>query len=315
MPEVILSNENLSIFGGPASIDVNVDFGPKGDRGSLIFSGPGKPTDAIVDFPTTPQPLDLYINRSPSDFEFLFLYEYGITNGVAGWSKVLRLIPSTALANIEVLFVNGKLSTLTPTAEGLAAIADAIEQNPALAALKPTDAAAIVVNSIFTDLNNITVSTSAPTPNANPLILTYWIEISSDPSIKVSSLKVFNPLISPSGGWVTLSTITEGLLFPVSSYLSSEEIELGDGQGFNFQYVIINEKPTSSGLTVGELTTPDDSTSDRFLPVEMRATEADFTASDPAVSWKKLNGVKVLSFVLVAGIGRLKLFPEELFPG
>jgi hypothetical protein len=43
----------------------------------------------------------------------------------------------------------------------------------------------------------------------------------------------------------------------------------------------------------------------------MQAVEADFTASDPAISWKKLNGVKILSFVLVAGIGRLKLFPQE----
>jgi hypothetical protein len=310
MPEVIMSNQDLSIFGGPASLDINVDFGPQGQRGSLIFSGPGKPTDSIVVLPTTPQPLDLYINRNPSDFEFLFLYEYNITNGVAGWSKVLRLIPSTALANIEVLFVNGKLSTLTPTAEGLQAIELAIGQNPLLGNLDPRDAAAIVVNNIFTDSDNITISTSAPTPNANPLILTYWVQISSDPTVQDSSLKVFNAAIPPSGDWVTLSTITEGLSFPVSSYLSAEEIELGEGQGFNFQYVIINEKPVSSGLTVEDLTTPEDGSSERFLPVKMQAAEADFTVSDPAVSWKKLNGVKVLSFVLVAGIGRLRLFPE-----
>jgi hypothetical protein len=301
MPEVIVSNQDLSIFGGPASIDVNVDFGPQGQRGSLIFFGQGKPTDSIVNFPTPPQPLDLYINRATSDFEYLFLYEYNIINGVAGWSKVIRLIPSTALANIQVVFVNGLLSTLTPTPEGLGYIQTLIELNPQLDAID-------VINGILTESSNITISTSEPTPNANPLIPTYWIEISSDPNVQVSTLKVFNPAIPPSGGWVTLSLITQGLLFPISDYLSAEEIEFGDGDGFNVQYVILNEKPVSSGLTVEELTTPDSGTSERFLPVRIQATEADFTASDPAVSWKKLNGVKVLSFVVVAGIGSLPLF-------
>jgi hypothetical protein len=301
MPEVILSNENLSIFGGPASIDVNVDFGPKGDRGSLIFSGPGKPTDAIVDFPTTPQPLDLYINRSPSDFEFLFLYEYGITNGVAGWSKVLRLIPSTALANIQVVFINGFISTITPTAEGLAYIGSLVAAG---AFPTPVDA----INSILTDFDNITIGTSAPTPNANPLIATYWIEISSDPTEETSLLKVFDPAVPPSGAWVTLSSIERGLLFPISQYLSAEEIEFGDGEGFNIQYVILNESAVSSGLTVGELTTPETGTSERFLPISIQATEAEpFNPAEETVAWRRLNGVKILSFVVVAGIGFLPL--------
>jgi hypothetical protein len=299
--EVLLSNENLSVFGGPASIDVNVDFGPKGDRGSLIFSGPGKPTDAIVSFPTPPQPLDLYINRSPSDFEFLFLYEYGITNGVAGWSKVLRLIPSTALANIQVVFINGFVSTITPTSEGLAYIGSLVAAG---AFPTPVDA----INSILTDSDNITIGTSAPTPNANPLIPTYWIEINADPTVETSTLKVFNPAVPPSGAWVALSAINRGLLFPISQYLSAEEIEFGDGEGFNIQYVILNESAVSSGLTVGELTTPETGTSERFLPISIQATEAEpFDPAEDTVAWRRLNGVKILSFVVVAGIGFLPL--------
>jgi hypothetical protein len=300
--EVLMSNENLSVFGGPASLDVNVDFGPKGDRGSLIFQGPGKPTDAIVSFPTTPQPLDLYINRSPSDFEFLFLYEYGIINGVAGWSKLFRLIPSTALANIQVVFINGFLSTLTPTLEGLGYI-DLLMSSGAF------EEEVDVINSIFTDLDNITVGTEPPTPSL--LVPTYWIEINADPTVETSTLKVFDPTVPPSGAWVALSTINRGLLFPISQYLSSEEIELGDGQGFNIQYVILNESAVSSGLTVGDLSTPETGESERFLPVSIQATEAEpFNPAEDTVAWRRLNGVKILSFVVVAGIGFLPLFDD-----
>jgi hypothetical protein len=301
MIEVLMSNENISVFGGPASIDVNVDFGPKGQRGSLIFSGPGKPTDSSVVFPTPPQPLDLYINKLPSDFEYLFLYEYGITDGVASWSKVIRLIPSTALANIEVVFVNGMLSTLVPTEAGLGYVQSLILADP-------TKTPADIINEILTDSDNITVGTEAPTPNANPLIPTYWIQVSSDPTSQVSQLRVFNPAVPPSGAWVTLSAINQGLFFPISSYLNSEEIEFGEEEGFNVQYVILNEGPVSSGITLGSLTTPQSGTLERSLPVYIQAAEAEpFNPTEDSVTWRRLNGIKVLSFVVVAGIGSLRL--------
>ena len=103
MVDILLSSDDLSVFGGPASIDLNVDTGAQGVRGSLILTGPGKPTDAGVTFSTPPMPQDLYINLLPSDFEYLFLYQYGSVDGVLTWSKVLRLIPNTAIANIVLL--------------------------------------------------------------------------------------------------------------------------------------------------------------------------------------------------------------------
>ena len=106
MAEVIVSSDSLAIFGGPSVVDLNIDYGPPGQRGSLIFTGEGQPTSNDITFSTQPQPLDLYINLLTSDFEYLFLYQYGYSNGILTWSKVLRLIPNTALANLPVIFYN-----------------------------------------------------------------------------------------------------------------------------------------------------------------------------------------------------------------
>jgi hypothetical protein len=282
MVDVLLSNESISVFGGPASIDVNVDFGAPGIRGSLIFTGPGKPTDPTVNFPTAPRPQDLYINLLPSDFEYLFLYQYGSINGVLSWSKVLRLIPNTAIANIPVIFLDGIARTLTPTPEGLDYIAT-LPSGP-------------ISNTIDSIIQNAIVSPTAPSPAVNGML---WLDISN---VEPIDLKVYVEAVST---WVKIATVSEGLFFPISDYFSSEEILVGEASGFNIQYVLLSESPTSSGLTTGDLT---EIGSKVYLPVNITATETEPFTPGGDVAWQKVNGVKILSFVVVANIGSLPLF-------
>lgn len=115
MTEVILSTDELAVLGGPTSLNVALDFGSTGTRGTYIFTGDGKPTDPNVNISSaslpdqsTPQIFDFYINLKPSDNEYLFLYQYQNVNGVATWARILRLVPNTAIANIEVEFLNGQ---------------------------------------------------------------------------------------------------------------------------------------------------------------------------------------------------------------
>jgi len=115
MTEVVFSNNQLSVLGGPSLLDISLDYGPPGSRGTYIFRGDGKPTDpnVIIASPSqptnsTPQIFDFYINLKPSDNEYLFLYQYQNVNGVAVWERILRLIPNTAIANIDVEFLNGQ---------------------------------------------------------------------------------------------------------------------------------------------------------------------------------------------------------------
>jgi hypothetical protein len=295
MVDVLLSNENVSIFGGPASLDVNVDYGAQGVRGSLIFSGPGKPTDAIVQFPTPPRPQDLYINLLPSDFEYLFLYQYGSVNGVLQWSKVLRLIPNTAIANIPVIFIDGIARTLVPTADGLAYISN-------IPPTVPPTSLADSLNSIIEGIvaNNL-IGDTEPSPAIDGML---WIDtsVTLTPPKTLPELKVYNAAFSI---WVTLATIQDGLFFPISDYFSAEEILVGESSGFNIQYVLINENPTSSGLSVGELT---ENLGEVFLPVNLHAAETIPFTPGSLLTWRKINGVRTLSFVVVANIGTLPLF-------
>jgi hypothetical protein len=283
MVDVLMSNENLSVFGGPASLDINVDFGAPGVRGSLIFTGPGKPTDALVTFSTPPRPQDLYINLLPSDFEYLFLYQYGSVNGVLSWSKVLRLIPNTAIANIPVIFIDGVASTLVPTAEGLAYIQQRVIGPPSK-----------TVTEVIAE--TIAATTISPIEPSSPTLGMLWLDVAALP---FPELKVYSGI-----SWVKLAAIRTGLFFPISDYFSSEEIAVGATSGFNVQYVILNQSPISSGLQVGSLT---EEGSKLYLPVYITAAETPTFAPGSALTWQKINGIRVLSFVLVANIGTLPL--------
>jgi hypothetical protein len=48
MADILLSNDDLTIFGGPESISLDLDIGPQGDRGSIIIGVLGDPRDANV---------------------------------------------------------------------------------------------------------------------------------------------------------------------------------------------------------------------------------------------------------------------------
>lgn len=107
MAEVLLSSDDLLVLGGPTSIDVQLDYGQKGDRGSQIFLSNGNPNieSNLSGFPNIN---DLAINISPADTEeYLYLYQYNFFDGVLTWSPQLKLIPNQFNANYEVTFTSG----------------------------------------------------------------------------------------------------------------------------------------------------------------------------------------------------------------
>ena len=289
--ESLVSSDQLAVFGGPSSIDLNVDYGPQGQRGSLIFTGNGKPTDPGVDLEfnnevynsQSAQPFDLFINLNPDDFEYLFLYQYGFVNGVLTWSRVLRLIPNTAIANIPVIFYNGEAVTF-----------EAVAGSPV--------SSAVVGQSVGT----------APIPTAEPTVKMpgmLWMDQSTSPW----TLKMWFWVAAISDyAWVPLGTVRPGLSFPVSDYFDLTTVVLPGQQAtltknksasFNVQYVILNDTPVTSGLTLGDLTQPPTG-SKIYLPVNIKAVETGLDGfALETVTWKKITGVKTLSIVVTANIG------------
>lgn len=115
MAEVILSTESLTVLGGPATVDLEVDFGPEGDRGSYIFVGEGDPNSPSTVIGQNPAVFDLYINLDASDSaDYLAMYQYQNVDGSNVWTKLLKLIPNTYSVNNTGTFVDGQRSINIP---------------------------------------------------------------------------------------------------------------------------------------------------------------------------------------------------------
>lgn len=108
MPEVVVANDDLVVIGGPSSIQLKLDVGATGTRGSYIYTDTGKPTSNQITLSPPPLVGDLFINVNPSDNEYLYLYQYKLVNAVLTWTKVLRLVPNTVLLNPYFKFINGE---------------------------------------------------------------------------------------------------------------------------------------------------------------------------------------------------------------
>jgi hypothetical protein len=110
MVDILLATEELSVFGGPETVNVELDFGPQGDRGSFIFVGNGSPDNETIKNASgkTVQPYDFYINMLKSDpnNEYLMFYCYkpDITGTSLQWETITKLIPNTYSKNTSIDF-------------------------------------------------------------------------------------------------------------------------------------------------------------------------------------------------------------------
>lgn len=107
MADVILDTEDLLVLGGPQEVSVDIDFGPKGDRGSLIFSVAGNPNQSSVQLPVTPLPYDLALNVLTSDAEYLTVYQYISQDGIQSWTKLAQIVPNVGIQKLPVTFTDG----------------------------------------------------------------------------------------------------------------------------------------------------------------------------------------------------------------
>jgi|DEB19_MinimDraft_3_1074340.scaffolds.fasta_scaffold00341_34 hypothetical protein len=110
--DVKLTNDDLLVIGGPETVKVELGFGNKGDRGSLIFVGNGKPDS--IDIGQTPNVFDLYINLKKDDSEYLMIYQYsyGLGSSEAQWEPLNKLIPNTYSGIEEIPFATNNYCTI-----------------------------------------------------------------------------------------------------------------------------------------------------------------------------------------------------------
>ena len=102
--DVLLNNDDLIVLGGPQELNIELDYGPEGERGSLIFVGNGSPSELTIG--QTPKAFDLYINMLKSDPYNKYLMIYSYMPGLTGlqWQEITKLIPNTYSVNTSIDF-------------------------------------------------------------------------------------------------------------------------------------------------------------------------------------------------------------------
>lgn len=118
MVDVILASDNLTVLGGPETIDVDLNIGAAGARGNTFFIGLEAPSSLTVqDFITPPQIFDVYIVNDPSSVNYLQAYQYLNQDGVLTWTESFKITNNVAAFNSVLTFNSGTASLQVDLAE------------------------------------------------------------------------------------------------------------------------------------------------------------------------------------------------------
>lgn len=116
MVDVLLNTEDVVVLGPPDSVDVLVDIGPQGTRGSKIIVGSGEPnaqTSSGVLLGTTLILNDIYIQTDPGA-DYGYMYQYVSQPGGNTWVEVLNINPAIYSTIQTLSFTSGSASTIIP---------------------------------------------------------------------------------------------------------------------------------------------------------------------------------------------------------
>lgn len=114
MVDTVVGSLDVTVLGGPSIVDVALDFGPTGERGSYYLVGQGNPNDPGTNIGVTAKTFDLYVNLLSTDPEYLFLYQYQYVNGNNVWVKLVKLIPNIYNETTARVFSLGEVTFYIP---------------------------------------------------------------------------------------------------------------------------------------------------------------------------------------------------------
>ena len=108
MVDVIYSSDNVTVLGGPSRLDLDLNIGATGQRGSLIFADDGSPSTNPDDFPVPPLVYDLYIDSDPQSSNYLQAYQYVNEAGSNIWATRFKLSQNIVSLNKVASFISGQ---------------------------------------------------------------------------------------------------------------------------------------------------------------------------------------------------------------
>lgn len=112
MADILLSNEDLTVFGGPESISLDLDIGPQGDRGSIIIGTLGDPRDSTVAsyIVQDVQALDIAVDANPNSSTYRTVFQFIATPTGLQWTPVVSLKTDFYSSTKTVTAADGKLT-------------------------------------------------------------------------------------------------------------------------------------------------------------------------------------------------------------
>jgi hypothetical protein len=118
VPEVFLSNDDITVLGPPEVVELLIDVGSTGQRGTKFFVGLGEPNSLTSNQTIFQQEInlyDMYINSSPGQ-NYGYLYQYKSEVGGNTWSQVLKISPTLYSKKHTTTFASGEASISIPIA-------------------------------------------------------------------------------------------------------------------------------------------------------------------------------------------------------
>lgn len=119
MTDVLISNDDITVLGPPEVVELLVDIGPKGDRGSQIYVGAGDPNTKMSGTTIFGKEVllnDIYINTSPGA-DFAYMYQYLSQPGGNSWVQVLEINPTIYSRSFLTTYDNGVGQIIIPIAD------------------------------------------------------------------------------------------------------------------------------------------------------------------------------------------------------
>jgi hypothetical protein len=119
MVDVLLNTEDVVVLGSPEIVDVLVDIGPQGTRGSKIVVGSGEPNALTLNGVIFGQSLilnDTYINVAPGS-NYGYMYQYVSAPGGNTWVEILKISPAIYSSIQNVVFNSGEGSMTIPISQ------------------------------------------------------------------------------------------------------------------------------------------------------------------------------------------------------
>jgi hypothetical protein len=109
MTEVVLSTEDVTVLGGPSQIRLDLEVGPPGQRGNVVFTGPQNPNtpEAAEAFYTAPFVNDLYVLSDPASSDYLQVYQYINRDGELLWVESVKLSINIYSTTRPIIFTGG----------------------------------------------------------------------------------------------------------------------------------------------------------------------------------------------------------------